>query len=114
MIQPEEIIKVKQMLNVLVQHIPDTLRDVEKQADIGLRILPKIPPDKKRILMDFVNRILLLMREYEASDIDFGGVGCEGQIWARIMGLKRPVEGLSRISPDDFSIIIQNILNFMR
>lgn len=110
MIQPEEIIKVKQMLNVVVQHIPDTLRDVEKQADIGLRILPKIPPDKRKLLMDFVNRILLLMREYEASDIDFGGPGSDNMVWLRIFGQKGPLEELGKFSLDEFNVLIQCIL----
>lgn len=110
MIQPEEIIKVKQILNVLIQHIPATLRDVEKQVDIGLRILPKIPLDKRKILMDFVSRVLLLMREYEASDIDFGAYGSDNMVWLRIFGQKSPLEELGKFSLDEFNILIQCIL----
>jgi twitching motility protein PilT len=51
------------------------------------------------------------MREYEASDIDFGGLGCNNRVWLRIHGFKKPVEQFGAFSNDEFSILIQSQLN---
>jgi len=109
-IHPEEVLRIRTFLNSLIQQLPQGFREVEKQVIIGLRILPKIAPREKAMLREFAHKLLLLMREYEASDIEFGGPGSNSMIWLRVYGQKRPLPELGRFSLDEFSILIQCLL----
>lgn len=58
-----------------------------------------------------LKKILTLAREKEASDVDLGAPGCDGQIWMRIYGNKKPVESLGRYSLIDTNAIILSWLS---
>jgi len=54
---------------------------------------------------------LLKTYEYEASDLEIGGVGSNNRIWYRIYGAKNPVEEFGAISNDEASFMLLSILS---
>lgn len=50
--------------------------------------------------------LLLKMRAMVASDLDMGGPGCNGYIWFRVYGFKKPYQDLGRFSFLETSAII--------
>ena len=86
---PEETVKFLQSLS---DRIPKSMRGVDRQQFIGMRLLKEISDDKIVELQNLYNSFLQYMRDHEASDIDLGGWGSKGKIWMRIHGLKKPVE----------------------
>lgn len=57
---------------------------------------------------------LLLMRDKEASDIDFGAPGSNRQIWMRVFGNKKPVTTLGEYSNLETAAIINSWLSPMQ
>jgi twitching motility protein PilT len=53
---------------------------------------------------------LMKMFETSASDIDMGGFGCQGKIWYRIHGTKKPDATIPVFSYDETNVLIQSIL----
>ena len=98
---------VKNLLAKLVQNIPARLRAAERQAFISFTMINKLVPEQKALLNRYFNDLLLLMRDYEASDIDFGGRGSNNCIWLRIHGQKKPFGQLGYYQPDEMNILIQ-------
>ncbi len=50
------------------------------------------------------------MREYDASDIEFGGSGAQYRVWMRVQGRKLPYEEFGNYSAEEFNLLIQSIL----
>jgi twitching motility protein PilT len=51
------------------------------------------------------------MRQHSASDLDFGAPGANGQVWTRIYGVKRPVEGYGTYTPLETTAVILSVLS---
>ena len=103
-----KILRAKQLLKSLAQKIPQTLQDVEKQVFIGSHIINDLSIEEKTLLRNFLNIILIQMRNGNASDIDLGGEGSKNKIWLRIHGKKTPIEKFGSYTNDEFNILIQN------
>ncbi|HPR17512.1 MAG TPA: ATPase, T2SS/T4P/T4SS family [Candidatus Cloacimonadota bacterium] len=54
--------------------------------------------------------LLQQMRYLEASDIDLGGPACDGYIWLRVYGDKKPYENLGRFCEDEVIIMLLSLL----
>ena len=65
----------------------------------------------RKLAFDHLKRLLRKMRELEASDIDFGGLGAKGKIWFRTHGNKTPVENLPHYSNDEVTAILLSALS---
>ncbi len=74
----------------LAKHIPDTYFGVEQcQAiDRWLESNPDVMIEPQILLRTW----LLRMKDFTASDIDFGAPGCAKHIWNRIYGVKKPIK----------------------
>lgn len=59
---------------------------------------------------DLLYAWLVKMRELNASDIDFGGPGCENKIWMRIYGIKEPMKELGEFGLLESSCVILSCL----
>lgn len=58
--------------------------------------------EARRLLQEWLNRT----RTLNASDLDFGGRGCKGQVWMRIYGTKKPLPDIEPMSDVETSAII--------
>lgn len=99
------------LLKSLAKKIPTTLRDIDKQVFIVKKIIAILSLEERELLQNLFNSILLKMREYSASDIDFGGLGSKNNIWLRIHGKKEPIKKLGSYSLNEFNILILFILS---
>jgi twitching motility protein PilT len=97
-------------LKSLAEKLPRSLRGVEKQQYIGMRLLKEIPDEKIIQLQSVYNYFLQIMRDKHASDIDLGGWGAKQKIWMRIDGAKNPVEELGSFTNTETDILIQSLL----
>ena len=100
----------KQYLKSLAERIPKSMRGVDRQEYIGMRLLKELPDDKIVELQDYYNSFLQTMRDKSASDIDLGGWGAKGYVWLRVHGAKKPVEELGKFSNVEMDILIQSLL----
>jgi len=51
------------------------------------------------------------MDQLEASDIDLGGEGCQGKIWYRIHGVKRPWQHSEDYSFNETNLLLLNLMS---
>jgi len=65
----------------------------------------------KSILIDFLNHILTIMVDREASDIEIGGAGTGNYIWFRIHGIKERVKDLPNLKVDEATTLISVLFN---
>lgn len=68
-------------------------KGIERHRQIG-QILEEQPKEVRIELQSLLDEFLHEMYNNEASDIDLGGPGCDGNIWYRIHGDKSPVKGI--------------------
>jgi len=98
------------LLATLVHQIPGQLRGIERQRFIGEMIVDRMIEEDRQELRDSVDEIFHKIQQLGASDIDLGGNGCDGKLWLRINGIKRPFPDFSNFDLDNVSIVIQNLL----
>ncbi|MFQ5583856.1 MAG: type IV pilus twitching motility protein PilT, partial [Calditrichia bacterium] len=103
-------LRVKKLLTTLTAKIPSAVQDLEKQTFIGNELISRLSIEDKSLLLQFVNSLLMTMRDLDASDIDMGGDGAKNRIWLRIQGKKTPIGRLGVYHPNQINIIIQSIL----
>ncbi len=71
----------------------------------------KVLPDRERTtLRQHVEHFVRRMLETGASDIDAGGLACNGYVWFRIDGDKRPDETMGRYHVDETNVLLLSVL----
>ncbi len=100
--------QAKQSLKNIVTQIPDTAFGIERQMVIG-DLVQKLPQSEKSALKALLDSFLLQMFVNNASDIDMGGFGGQGQIWYRIFGSKKPDPNMGKYAPEEISAVVQNV-----
>lgn len=100
----------KELLSKLTPKIPASLNSIERQQFIGREIILKLSEKDRLVLNDFMNHLLVRMREFDASDIDLGGHTSGQKIWLRIHGRKKPYSSFGELDTDESSILIQGLL----
>jgi twitching motility protein PilT len=73
-------------------------------------VIKEISIEETRTLNNFVNYLLKLMLDQEASDLELGGFGSDGYVWLRIYGAKNIISELPRLTFDESAILILNII----
>jgi twitching motility protein PilT len=58
-----------------------------------------------------MKEFLLKMYDYEASDLEIGGVGANDRVWFRIYGNKKPVEEFGSLNKDEASFMLLALLS---
>jgi len=109
----EEVNEVRQILSSILGNLPTTLIGVEREIAIG-EVLAHLPDETKKTLKKQLDRILTKMFLVEASDVEIGGVGCNGYVWYRIFGTKKPDPAWGSYTPDEASCLIQNVLTVVQ
>lgn len=104
-----DVEKLKIIFTSLINRIPKTVVGKERQEAIG-NLIDHLPEHVKLMLQETLNNYLIKMTSLEASDIDIGGVGCNGQIWYRIFGEKEPYKKSPNWTLEETDVFLQNIL----
>jgi twitching motility protein PilT len=97
-------------LSSFVKKVPPTVLGPQK-INFFAENLKEIQPERKIAIVNFANRILSVMLERDASDVEIGGYGTDGFIWFRIHGTKSRVDDLPRLNSDEASALILTLLN---
>ncbi len=100
----------KEILTSFAKKVPSTVIGPQK-VNFFAENLKEIPAEKKVAVVNFANRILSIMLERDASDVEIGGYGTDGFVWFRIHGTKARVEDLPRLTQDETSVLILILLN---
>lgn len=74
-------------------------------------IMKELPYNEKNLLVETMNNLLKVMVDKEASDIELGGFGTDGNVWFRVYGKKEPLIELPRFTHDEAALLILSILN---
>src|SRR3989304_9521465 len=101
--------EIRQILGILLDQIPDTLFGLERHVAIG-DIVCQLESTERANLRKILDKYLSKMFLLEASDIELGGNGCQGQVWYRIHGTKKPEPLWGAFAPEEMSGLIQNVL----
>lgn len=97
------------IIRQIVANIPDTAYGVERQMLIG-DLVSRQSQEERILIKRMFDSFLMKMFEITASDIDLGGFGCQGKIWYRIHGQKKPDAALPSFTYDETNVLIQSIL----
>jgi twitching motility protein PilT len=89
--------------------LPEYLTGTARFQNINKLITFNTPWKKESF--DHLRKLLLHMRELEASDIDLGGHGCKGFVWYRRFGKKEKNEDVPHYSEDEITAILLSILS---
>ena len=73
-------------------------------------VLKEISFEETRVLNHYVNYLLRIMLQREASDLELGGFGSEGYVWLRVYGTKNIVSELPKLTYDESALLIMNII----
>lgn len=100
----------REVLGKYTAMIPPFLKGAERVSFL-IENFHKVSDEERAVLNETVNLMLRLMVERNASDIELGGFGTEGQVWFRIYGQKEPVPDLPGFTDDEAAILILSLLS---
>jgi twitching motility protein PilT len=98
-----------QVLREMSASVPDSVPGMERQMLIG-DLVAKLSPAERSTIRKLMDSYLRHMERIDASDIDVGGYGSQGNIWYRVYGDKKPFREFGQFSLDEFNVLIQTIL----
>jgi len=101
--------KAKQILLRYSNLIPPTILGPEKVAFLADK-MREMPAEEKIVLHGFMNYILSVMVEKDASDVEIGGFGTAGSVWLRIHGTKERIADLPILNTEEASTLILSLL----
>ena len=102
----------KQTLDILQKYtsqIPEHYFGIDRVIFLD-SVIKEMSVEETRTLNNFVNYLLKIMLDREASDLELGGFGSDGFVWLRIYGAKNTVSELPRLTFDETAILILNII----
>jgi len=104
---------VKESLKILKEFtkaIPDAYYGHDRTRYILKEVL-NLNVNDKSVLINFINHILTIMVDREASDIEIGGPGTGNYVWFRIHGIKERVKDLPNLKVDEATTLISVLFN---
>ncbi len=107
--EPAFIGEAKKLLKELAGQLPSSVTGLERQMMIG-DVLARMDESDKQKLRSLLNHFLQKMFTINASDIDMGGYGSQGNVWYRIYGSKKPDKGHGQFAPDEMNFLIQSVI----
>lgn len=107
--EDQRLINAKELLSVLAPAIASDSEKGDRWAVIT-ELLGSLPEDQLYLLQQAMDYILMSMESKEASDLDFGGIGCNGLVWYRIHGKKRADEDMGSYTIDETDVLLFNML----
>ena len=106
---PPVVVAAQRILKEMAATLPESVQGLERQMMIG-DTLSRTDESSKMKLLSLMNHLLTKMFTNNASDIDMGGYGSQGNIWYRIFGSKRPDPSLGKYTTDEMNILIQGVI----
>jgi len=106
----EETSRYFEEFRAKITRFPDHLHGTERQKWLA-EMLDRSSLEVRNALKEIIEYHLQLMKDVEASDIDMGGDGCNGQIWYRIHGDKKPFEDSPALSLPETDAMLLNLLS---
>lgn len=105
------------MDNSLTYDIPPIWKNLDVPAHVSAderilacaRLIKNTDKGVKEKMRMHIEDMLLRMEKYDASDIDMGGKGCDGHMWYRVHGDKKP-DKAKRYTLDETNVHIVNLL----
>ncbi|MDP4190827.1 MAG: PilT/PilU family type 4a pilus ATPase [Bacteroidota bacterium] len=102
--------EVKKILANFVGVIPPTIFGPDRITYM-IEHFDRLGDKDKELLWSMINKLLTVMIERDASDIEFGGHGTNGYVWLRIFGKKQPLQDMPPFTADEMAVLILNLLN---
>lgn len=100
---------VREITTPIIESMPESLRGMDYHAKLGVAV-DAIDEDKRSELRKTVHSFLTYMKKTDASDIDLGGRGCDGKIWYRVFGKKKPIDLKDDLSYRETDVLLHNII----
>lgn len=100
---------LSKLVEPILKKLPKTARGLERQIKIG-EIVEELDEDTRVEISAILEGFLLQMLKNEASDIDIGGPGCDGKVWYRIFGDKKPAKMPMELSMDETDVLLHNAI----
>lgn len=101
--------EAREILHEGLTKLSETTFGIERQKALGESVI-RLSDEKRMALRRIFNSFILKMFKLEASDIEFGGQGCSGQVWFRVFGTKSPDPTWGSFTLDEMSAVILNLL----
>ena len=101
--------ELSELVEPVIAKLPRTSRGIERHMQIG-EIVENLSDDHSEQLSIILDSYLKRMIKNEASDIDLGGPGCDGSVWYRIYGDKKPARIPENLSLDETDVLLHNAI----
>ncbi len=99
----------KELLRTLAAQLIDRQHSGERWQVLAELLEDQAEESRLQVKSHF-DSLLMKMKTLDASDIDLGGPGCQGHIWFRVYGSKKPDETLTHYSIEETDLIILALL----
>ena len=101
--------KLSKLVKPVIDKIPSTSRGIDRHIHIG-EVVESLKEEHRKGLSEILDSYLKRMEKNEASDIDLGGPGCDGRIWYRIFGDKKPAREPENLTLDETNVLLHNAI----
>lgn len=101
--------EAKNIISKLAAEVVSLPSGLERQRSIAA-LLDKQPDEARFKLQQALEFFLMGMDNRDASDLDFGAVGCNGMVWYRIYGKKTPFPDLGSFTPVECDLLLLQLL----
>ena len=101
--------KLSELVEPVIEQLPRTSRGIDRHIQLG-NIVDSLSDDHRESLSGILERYLKKMLKNEASDIDIGGPGCDGRVWYRIYGDKKPAKEPLNLTLEETNVLLHNAI----
>ncbi|WP_428236940.1 type IV pilus twitching motility protein PilT [Gracilimonas sp.] len=101
--------KLSELVQPVIDQLPRTSRGIDRHVQLG-NVVDNLGDDHRESLSDILDGYLKRMLKNDASDIDLGGPGCDGRVWYRIYGDKKPAKVPVSLSLDETNVLLHNAI----
>lgn len=101
--------KLSELVQPVIDQLPRTSRGIDRHIQLG-NAVDNLSDDHREKLTDILDGYLKRMLKNDASDIDLGGPGCDGRVWYRIYGDKKPAKTPLSLSLDETNVLLHNAI----
>ncbi|WP_421774671.1 type IV pilus twitching motility protein PilT [Gracilimonas sp.] len=101
--------KLSELVQPVIEQLPRTSRGIDRHVQLG-NVVDNLGDDHREKLSEVLDGYLKRMLKNDASDIDLGGPGCDGRVWYRIYGDKKPAKEPLSLSLDETNILLHNAI----
>ncbi|RMD98516.1 MAG: twitching motility protein PilT [Calditrichaeota bacterium] len=105
----QRVLNAKRLLGRLAGQVPvqeEGFGKLQKMAEV----IDQQPEELRYTLRQALDFFLISMESHEASDMDLGGVGTNGQVWFRVYGHKKPFPELGSFTVDEADLLLLNLI----